>query len=63
MNVAVSDDQTAVDLTWPQKADVLGVQVSCVDYDRAVSCVLEAAKNPQSGVVACHAVQASIDFG
>jgi exopolysaccharide biosynthesis WecB/TagA/CpsF family protein len=47
-------------VSWPARADVIGVQVSCVDYDTAVSCILRAANNDQSGVVSCHAVHAIV---
>ncbi len=46
--------------SWPAKADVLGVQVSCVDYDHAVRCIMAAANDRRPGVVACHAVHAIV---
>jgi exopolysaccharide biosynthesis WecB/TagA/CpsF family protein len=40
--------------------DLFGVGVSVTDYDRAVECVLDAARRRHSGVVSCHAVHAIV---
>ncbi len=45
---------------WPQKLELLGVRVSCVDYAEAVRCMIEAAKESRSGIVSCHAVHAIV---
>lgn len=50
----------AAPVSWPKRADVIGVQVSCVDYDTAVSCILDAARSGQYGVVSCQAVHAVV---
>jgi len=48
------------DTRWPSKFDLLGVQVSCVDYTEAIRCIIAAAKESRSGIVACHAVHAIV---
>jgi exopolysaccharide biosynthesis WecB/TagA/CpsF family protein len=55
-----SIEKPTIDSSWPPKADVGGVQVSCVDYDRAVACIIDAASSGRPGVVACHAVHAIV---
>ena len=45
---------------WPPKHDVLGVQISDVDYDAAVRCVMEAARRRVPAVISCHAVHAVV---
>ncbi|MEM1067470.1 MAG: WecB/TagA/CpsF family glycosyltransferase [Planctomycetota bacterium] len=45
---------------WPTRKRVIGVDVSDVDYDQAVDCILSAARAGQRGVVACHAVHAIV---
>ena len=60
MNHAAIDEKESSALLWPDKADVLGVKVSGVDYDAAVSCIIDAAKSHRTGVVACHAVHAIV---
>jgi exopolysaccharide biosynthesis WecB/TagA/CpsF family protein len=55
----VPADATAP-VTWPRRADVIGVQVSCVDYDTAVACIMDAARSEQYGVVSCQAVHAVV---
>ncbi len=45
---------------WPQKFDLLGVQVSCVDYNEAIRCMIEAAKESRPSVISCHAVHAIV---
>ena len=45
---------------WPSKHDVLGVQVSAVDYDQAVEVITSAAKCRQPSVVSLHAVHALV---
>jgi len=51
-----SSEQT----NWPDKVDVIGVQVSNVDYQSAVDSVFEAIKNDENGIVSCHAVHAIV---
>jgi exopolysaccharide biosynthesis WecB/TagA/CpsF family protein len=53
-------ERMPADCVWPPKVDILGVQVSCVDYDRAVACIIDAASHDRPGVVACHAVHAIV---
>ncbi len=43
---------------WPDKKDLFGLLVSCVNYDEAVRCIIDAASNQASAVVSCHAVHA-----
>lgn len=60
MNASVLDQTETCVQHWPDKVDLFGVQVSCVDYDAALSSIIQAAKKGQSGVVACHAVHAIV---
>lgn len=43
---------------WPAKRDLFGLQVSCVQYDEAVECIIAAAEAGEPAVVSCHAVHA-----
>lgn len=45
---------------WPARAEVIGVQVSVVDYDSAVACIIQAAQRGESGVISCHSVHAIV---
>ncbi|HAC91286.1 MAG TPA: glycosyltransferase [Planctomycetaceae bacterium] len=45
---------------WPKKVNVLGMGVSCVDYQSAVSSIVFAAKQGLSGLVSCHSVHAVV---
>ena len=45
---------------WPPKHDVLGVQISDVDYDAAVRCVVEAVRRRVPAIISCHAVHAVV---
>ena len=45
---------------WPAKSNLIGVQVSEVDYDLAVERISQAARAGESGVVSCHAVHAIV---
>ena len=51
---------TTQNITWPEKHDLIGVQVSNVDYDHAIECIIQAAKQAQPSIVACHAVHAIV---
>lgn len=55
-----SAELTESPVPWPARANVIGVQVSCVDYDTAVACIIQAAQGNQSGVVSCHSVHAVV---
>ena len=48
------------EVAWPEKYDLIGVQVSRVDYDQAIECMMKAAKQAEPGIVACHAVHAIV---
>jgi len=48
------------DVTWPEKYDLIGVQVSRVNYEQAIDCMMKAAKQAEPGIVACHAVHAIV---
>jgi exopolysaccharide biosynthesis WecB/TagA/CpsF family protein len=48
---------------WPPKAPVAGVDVSLVDYDEAVRCIVQTAKSRRRGIVSCHAVHAIVVTG
>lgn len=63
MTTTAFDERGSSPLRWPAKADVFGVGVSCVDYDRAVSCIIQAARIRRGGVVSCHAVHAIVAVG
>ncbi|WP_146578383.1 WecB/TagA/CpsF family glycosyltransferase [Neorhodopirellula pilleata] len=39
---------------------MFGLLVSAVDYDQAVGCILQAAKNHEAAIVSCHAVHAVV---
>lgn len=45
---------------WPEKVDVIGVEVSKVNYDEAVKAIISAANDCDFGVVSCHAVHAIV---
>jgi N-acetylglucosaminyldiphosphoundecaprenol N-acetyl-beta-D-mannosaminyltransferase len=47
-------------IAWPEKYDLIGVQVSNVDYDHAIQCIMHAARHSQPVIVACHAVHAIV---
>ncbi len=59
-DVAITTASSTPSTCWPKRADVIGVMVSCVDYDTAVSCILDAARSEQYGVVSCQAVHAVV---
>jgi hypothetical protein len=50
MDEAALAPTASLDVRWPKKADVLGVRVSCVDYDAAVSCIIAAAKSSHRAI-------------
>lgn len=50
--------ETAPVLDWPIKRNLLGLDVSCVEYDEAVRCIISAAKDHRPAIVSCHAVHA-----
>lgn len=54
------DPPSTASIEWPEKYDLIGVQVSKVDYDLAINCMMQAAKQASSGIVACHAVHAIV---
>lgn len=55
------DENTEKDpAPWPEKYDLIGVRVSKVDYDLAIKCMMRAAKQKTSAIVACHAVHAIV---
>ena len=57
----LSNDLTASShIAWPPKYDLIGVQVSKVNYDEAIDCMMQAAKQEKPGIVACHAVHAIV---
>src|SRR5438094_9856395 len=41
---------------WPKKCDLFGVQVSATNYDEALDCNLDAARNRRSAAVTAFAV-------
>jgi exopolysaccharide biosynthesis WecB/TagA/CpsF family protein len=45
---------------WPEKLDLLGIQVSPTDYAEATDRIVEAAQRRLSAVVSCHAVHAIV---
>lgn len=45
---------------WPRKVNILGMGVSCVDYQSAVNSIVSAAKLGKSGLVSCHSVHAVV---
>ncbi len=47
---------TSSAVAWPEKFDVLGVQVSATDYESAVASVIQAAQSSCGCVVSLHAV-------
>ena len=47
---------------WPEKHDLFGLQVSAVQYDEAVECIIHAARNGEPAIVSCHAVHAVISI-
>ncbi len=51
------DDES---IQWPKKHDLIGVNVSQVNYGQAVDVIAQAAQQGTSGVVACHAVHAIV---
>ena len=60
MNQSTSTSPVAARLEWPRKVDLFGVHVSCVDYGQAVSCIMQAASDDRSGIVACYSVHAVV---
>jgi exopolysaccharide biosynthesis WecB/TagA/CpsF family protein len=52
--------QSESNLLWPPREDVIGVQVSCVDYQAAVARIIQGAEHGESGVVSCHSVHAVV---
>ncbi|MEX1026718.1 MAG: WecB/TagA/CpsF family glycosyltransferase [Candidatus Paceibacterota bacterium] len=60
MSESVLNQSESTSRLWPDKVDLFGVQVSCVDYDAALSCIIQAAKSGHAGIVACHAVHAIV---
>ena len=56
----MSDSLENPQLVWPDKYDLIGVQVSNVNYDHAIECMIKAAKLSRRGIVACHAVHAIV---
>lgn len=48
------------DADWPTRRRLIGVDVSAVEYDEAVDCILSAASNRRRGIVSCHAVHAVV---
>ena len=56
----MSDSLEKPQLVWPDKYDLIGVQVSNVNYDHAIECMIKAAKLSRPGIVACHAVHAIV---
>ena len=63
MSEAAIEQRASSGVRWPPKADVFGVRVSCVEYDAAVSCIVDAAGRHLPSVVACHAVHAIVTAG
>ncbi len=59
-DVATATASSTPSTVWPKRANVIGVMVSCVDYDTAVSSILDAARSEQYGVVSCQAVHAVV---
>ena len=57
-DIAIENQQSMT--SWPDKVDVIGVQVSEVDYQHAVETITDAALRGESGIVACHAVHAIV---
>lgn len=57
MNESMVLQKSSSDL-WPAKRNLLGLGVSCVEYDQAVDCVIQAATDRQRAIVSCHAVHA-----
>lgn len=53
------DPQRSV-TNWPTKVDLIGVQVSEVDYESAVESICQAATKGERGIVSCHAVHAIV---
>ena len=47
-------------IIWPDKVDLLGVEVSRVNYREAVDVIVRAAESGESGIVGCHAVHAIV---
>src|SRR5262245_7303455 len=50
-----------VEVTWPPKRDLFGVQISVTEYDELVDAMLRAAKLRVPAVVSFHAVHAVIE--
>ena len=59
-NSGISFENPRSVTTWPGKVDVIGVQVSEVDYRLAVETIAAAAGQGETGIVACHAVHAIV---
>jgi exopolysaccharide biosynthesis WecB/TagA/CpsF family protein len=50
-----------VEIAWPRKHDLFGVQVSATDYDELVEVMIEAAKRRMPAAVSFHAAHAIIE--
>ncbi len=48
------------DFQWPDKVKLLGMDVSCVDYQQATDAIFSAVSHNQPGLVSCHAVHAVV---
>jgi len=53
-------DERASD--WPIKRNLFGLNVSCVEYDEAVRCIIAAAKANRRAIISCHSVHAVISI-